>query len=62
VRFGLNDYSIPHTHVRLSLVLLATLDTVRVLDGETEIARHPRSYDRGAQIEDPAHIQPLLEE
>jgi transposase len=62
VRFDLNDYSIPHTHVRRSLELLATLDTVRVLDGEAVIATHARSYDRGAQIEDPAHIQALLEE
>ena len=61
VRFDLNDYSIPHTHVRRSLELLATLDTVRVLDGDTVIARHPRSFDRGAQIEDPAHIQALLD-
>jgi transposase len=61
VRFDLNDYSIPHTHVRRTLEVLATLDTVRILDGDTVIARHPRSFDRGAQIEDPAHIQALLD-
>ncbi|MGB6605436.1 MAG: IS21 family transposase [Steroidobacteraceae bacterium] len=61
VRFDLNDYSIPHTHVRRSLELLATLDTVRVLDGGEPIAVHARSYDRGAQIEDPAHIAALLD-
>jgi transposase len=61
VRFDLNDYSIPHTHVRRSLELLATLDTVRVLDAGAVIALHPRSYDRSAQIEDPAHIQALVE-
>jgi hypothetical protein len=61
VRFDLNDYSIPHTHVRRTLEVLATLETVRVLEGDTVIARHPRSYDRGAQIEDPAHLQALLE-
>jgi transposase len=61
VRFDLNDYSIPHTHVRRTLEVLATLDTVRILDGDAVIARHPRSFDRGAQIEDPAHIQALLD-
>ena len=61
VRFDLNDYSIPHTHVRRTLELLATLDTVRVLNGAELIAVHARSYDRGAQIEDPAHIQALLD-
>jgi transposase len=61
VRFDLNDYSIPHTHVRRTLELLATLDTVRVVDGDRIIATHPRSFDRGAQIEDPAHIQALID-
>src|ERR1039457_1035251 len=61
VRFDLNDYSIPHTHVRRSLQLLATLDTVRILDANTLIAVHARSFDRGAQIEDLAHIQALVE-
>ncbi len=40
--------------------MLATLDTVRVLDGETLLATHPRSFDRGQQIENPAHIEALL--
>ena len=48
VRFDLNDYSIPHTHVRRTLEVLATLDTVRILDGATVLAMHPRSFDRGA--------------
>jgi transposase len=61
VRFDLNDYSIPHTHVRRSLEVLATLDSVRVLDAGEVIAVHARNYDRGAQIEDPAHIQALID-
>jgi len=61
VRFDLNDYSIPHTHVRRGLTVVADPDRVRVLDGHQVIAAHPRSYDRGAQIEDPAHIQRLVE-
>jgi transposase len=60
VRFDLNDYSIPHTHVRRTLIVLATLDTVRIFDGRELLATHPRSFDRGAQIEDPAHIASLV--
>ncbi len=60
VRFDLNDYSIPHTHVRRTLVVLATLETVRVFADNTCIAVHTRSFDRGQQCEDPAHIAALL--
>jgi len=61
VRFDLNDYSIPHTHVRRTLVVMATLETIRVFaDNNTCIATHARSFDRGQQIEDPAHIAALL--
>jgi transposase len=59
VRFDLNDYSIPHTHVRRSLTLLASAAGVRILDGVTVLAEHPRSYDKAAQIESPAHVQAL---
>jgi transposase len=58
-RFDRNDYSVPHTHVRRQLTILADTGEVRILDGAVLIARHPRSYDAGAQIEDPAHIQAL---
>jgi len=58
-RFDRNDYSVPHTHVRRHLTLLADTKEVRILDGTVEIARHPRCYDAGAEIEDPAHIQAL---
>jgi transposase len=60
VRFDLNDYSIPHMHVNRTLTVLASVDTVRILDGQAVIATHPRSFDRGAQIEDPAHIEALV--
>jgi len=60
VRYDGNDYSVPHAYVRKSLFVLASEDEVRVLDGATEVARHRRSYDRSAQIEDPAHVEDLL--
>ncbi|MGH8650462.1 MAG: Mu transposase domain-containing protein, partial [Burkholderiales bacterium] len=61
VRFDLNDYSIPHTQVNRTLTLLAGLDTVRIVDGQDVLATHPRSFDRGAQIEAPGHIQALVD-
>lgn len=61
VRFDLNDYSVPHTHVNRTLTVLATGDTVRIVDGQEVLATHPRSFDRGAQVEDPRHIQVLIE-
>lgn len=45
---------------RIGLCVLATLETVRILDGTKLIATHARSYDRGAQIELPKHIEALL--
>ena len=60
VRFDRNQYSIPHTHVRRPLTLVASATTVRLLDGQTELARHRRSYDTGQTIEDARHLEGLL--
>ena len=59
VRFDRNDYTIPPTHVRRTLTVVASPTEVRVLDGAAVIAAHPRSYDKGEQVEDPAHIAEL---
>jgi hypothetical protein len=61
VRFDLNDYSVPHGHVRRLLTVLAEPDRLRIVDGEQVVASHRRSYDKGAQIENPEHIQALVE-
>ena len=61
VRFDLNDYSIPHTHVQRSLTVLASAKRLRILDGVTVLAEHARSYDKGAQVEIAAHVQALKE-
>ena len=60
VRFDRNSYSIPHTHVRRPLTLLASPTTVRIIAGAGEIARHGRSYDTGQTIEQAAHIAGLV--
>lgn len=62
VRFDLNDYSIPPAAVGRTLTLVASATTVRLLDGTTEVARHPRSYDRHQRIDDPAHLAALWAE
>jgi transposase len=62
VRFDLNDYTVPHTKVQRILTVLADPDIVRIVDGSEVLACHPRSYDKGAQIEDPAHLQALVKD
>lgn len=58
-RFDLNDYSVPHTLTRRTLVAIASMDRVTILDGPLIVATHPRSWDRGQQIENPQHIVAL---
>ncbi len=60
VRFDRNSYSIPHTHVRRPLTLLASATTVRLIAGTVEIAHHVRSYDTGQTIEQEAHVAGLI--
>jgi transposase len=60
VRFDQNDYSVPHTHVRRTLAVLADPDRLRIVEGQDILAIHPRSYDHGQQIENPAHLQALV--
>jgi hypothetical protein len=61
VRFDLNDYSVPHTHVLRMLTVFADAREVRITDGVRVVACHPRSYDKGEQVEQPSHIQALVE-
>src|SRR5271167_2083903 len=62
VRFDLNDYSVPHTNVHRMLTVLADPHEVRVVDGASVLACHPRSYDRDAQIEHPGHVEALVKQ
>lgn len=61
-RFDLNDYSVPHTHVRRALTLVADPERVRIFDGQTLLADHPRTYERQRQVEDARHLAKLSEE
>jgi hypothetical protein len=61
VRFDLNDYSIPHTHVRRTLTVVAELNKISIFDGSTILAEHARCYDKAQQIEQEEHIKELIE-
>ena len=58
-RFDLNDYSVPHAYVQRQLTVSADLKQVRILNGQEVVANHPRSFDKGQQIEIPQHIENL---
>lgn len=60
VRFDLNDYSVPHALVRRTLVVVADLTTVRVLDGNAVVAKHRRSFSARETMEDPEHLAALV--
>lgn len=62
VRFDRNDYSIPHRLARKPLTLVASDTTVRILDGDQEVARHRRCWDMRQQIEDKTHLEALARE
>lgn len=59
VRFDLNDYSVPHGYVQRLVTVRGKPDKVIILNGTECIAEHPRSYDKGQQIEDENHIKTL---
>jgi len=61
VRFDLNDYTVPSTCVRRTLTVRADPHRVRILDGADVVAEHERCYDRGKQVEIPAHIDELIQ-
>jgi transposase len=62
VRYRRNDYSVPTTHGLRSVTVKGFVDKVVILSGTEEIARHPRSYERGAFVFDPLHYLALLEQ
>ena len=61
-RFDSNDYSVPSDCVRKTLSVFATLDTVKICDGEKQVASHKRSFSKGKQIEEPSHLDELKEQ
>jgi transposase len=63
IRFDLNDYSIPHDRVGQQLVITASPERVWLSTPTGErVAEHRRSWSRGEQIEDEAHLLALARE
>jgi len=62
IRHDLNDYSIPYELVHKPLSMIATEAEIRILDGQTEVARHKRTYSKGERITEPKHFIGLYDE
>lgn len=60
-RFDRNDYSVPHTAVRRTLLVRADSQRVRVFDGAEQITEHLRNWGVHQLIEDPEHVARLKE-
>jgi transposase len=61
VRYRGVDYSVPTAYGHREVVVKGFVDEVVVLAGSEEIARHPRSYEKGGFVFDPLHYLALLE-
>jgi transposase len=62
IAFEANRYSVPAQFSRRLLTLKAYPERLCIYDDNALIARHPRSYDRHQDIEDPDHPRELLEQ
>jgi hypothetical protein len=62
VRVDTNRYSVPTDHTEQVRTLIVDDRTVRVVDGQTVIAEHARSWGRRQVIEVPEHRAALLAE
>jgi hypothetical protein len=60
VAFDSNHYSVPAQYAGARLTLKAYPDRLRIYHEDELIARHPRSFDRHQDFEDPDHPKPLL--
>jgi transposase len=61
VRYRMSDYSVPVAYGYRDVIVKGFTDHVVILCGCEEIARHRRSYERGAFVCDPLHYLALIE-
>jgi transposase len=61
VRFDTNSYSVPTTCAHRQIMVVATVDEVRLVLGDCLVARHPRHWGREQYIFNPIHYLALLE-
>ena len=62
VHLDTNRYSVPTTYALCTLTMATTDITVRLLDGEREVASHPRCWGRKQVFEQREHREELLAE
>jgi len=60
-RFDRNEYSVPHTAVRRTLLVRADSKRIRVFDGAEVVAEHPRDWGIHQLVENPEHVARLKE-
>jgi transposase len=60
IAFDSNHYSVPAQYAGARLTLKAYPERLCIYHEEDLIARHPRSFDRHQDFEDPDHPKPLL--
>lgn len=53
--FDTNSYSVPDYLVGKALSIHSTPDTIKIYDGDKEVASHPRSFQRHKQLLNPLH-------
>jgi transposase len=61
VRFDTNDYSVPVRYAHRQLIVVATVEEVRLVYQDRLVARHRRCWDRERTFFDPVHYLALLE-
>ena len=61
VRFDTNSYSVPTKYAHRSVLVVGTVDEVRIVLEDRLIARHVRCWDRDQSRFDPIHYLALLE-
>ena len=60
VRLDTNSYSVPARYAGTRLTMKTYPDRICLYDDENLIARHPRSYDRHQDFEEPDHAKELI--
>jgi transposase len=61
VRFDTNDYSVPVAYAHHRVMVVGTVDAVRIVVEDRTVARHRRRWDREQVTYDPVHYLALLE-
>jgi transposase len=61
VRFDDNEYSVPVLYAHRKLIVVATVEEVRLVYEDRLVAKHPRCWDRERTFFEPIHYLALLE-